>query len=107
VDLAQAIDTRAQPNRELEPRRVSFDVIRRLPGRGIRPARRREGPARETVVAGRREEAERVPAARAPGTANPLVGVEDHERPSELLQVVADGQAGLAAADHDRLEVLD
>jgi hypothetical protein len=34
------------------------------------------------------------------------VGVQDHERPSPTGQVVADRQAGLAATDDHRLDVL-
>jgi hypothetical protein len=47
-----------------------------------------------------------VPRARAPRTANAFVRVEDDERPSLLLQVVAHREARLAAADHDGVEPL-
>ena len=51
----------------------------------------------------RREQPQRVPAL-APGVADPLVRVEDHERPALLREVVAGGEPRLAAADDHRLE---
>ena len=60
---------------------------------------------RQPVEARRREQAERVPAL-APGVADPLVRVEDHEGRPRLRQVVADRQAGLAAADDHGLDPL-
>ena len=51
------------------------------------------------------EQAQRVPVP-APVVADALVGVEDHERPPALGEMVADREPGLAGADDDRLEAL-
>ena len=59
--------------------------------------------SRQRAVAGRGEQPQRVPAL-APGVADPLVGVQDQERPSPPGQVAADRQAGLAATDDHGLE---
>ena len=95
----------AGPNRELELGRVGFQVVGHLVLGGERVGRSGEREPGQRVVAGRGEQAKRVPAV-APGAADPLVGVQDQERPSPTGQVVADRQAGLAATDDHRLNLL-
>jgi hypothetical protein len=51
-----------------------------------------------------REQPERVPAV-PPGFANTISGVEDHEIAVLSCQVVAHCETGLAAADHDGVEM--
>src|SRR5829696_9179843 len=53
----------------------------------------------------RGEQPERVPAV-PPGLANPASGVEDHEVAVLSCQVVTHCETGLAAADHDGVEML-
>src|SRR4026209_1071353 len=56
-----AVDRGGEPNRKLEARRVSLEVVGRLARGRNRPARSRERPPGQAVVARRREQAERVP----------------------------------------------
>ncbi len=102
----ECVDADAPADRELEVRRVGFEVVGHLEDGREGVLARREWHSGKTVAAGRREQSHRVPAV-APGVADALVGVEDHERASEPGQVVADRQSGLAATDHDRLDPLD
>ena len=95
----------AGPDRELEPGRVGLQVVGHLVLGGERVGRRGEREPGQRVVPGRGEQPQRVPAP-APGVADPLVGVQDQERPSPPGQVVADRQAGLAATDDHGLDVL-
>ena len=60
--------------------------------------------AREAVVAGGGEQPQRVPAL-APRGRGRVGGVEDREVAALLGEVVADGEAGLAAADDDDVAV--
>ena len=62
-----------------------------------------KGEAVEAVVAGGGEEAEGIPAV-APRVADALIGVQDEEGEAATGEVVADGEAGLAAADDDGVE---
>ena len=105
--LPEAIHRHSGAHGQIESRRVRLEVVGRLARSRVRPAGRGKRPTRQAVVARRSEQAERVPGAGPPGAADPLVRVEDHERPAALLQVVADRKAGLAAADDDRVECLD
>jgi hypothetical protein len=105
VVLEEPVHPDAGPNRELEPGRVGLQVVGHLVLGGERVGRSGEGEPGQRVVPGRSEQAERVPAV-APGVTDPLVGVQDQERPSPPGQVVADRQAGLAATDDHGLEVL-
>jgi hypothetical protein len=66
----------------------------------------REGHPWESTVATGREQAEGVPSV-PPGIADPVIGVEDHEREPTSRQVVSDREAGLAAADDDGPEALE
>ena len=65
----------------------------------------REGPARQTVVAGGAVQPQGVEAP-APDVAHTCVGLEDHERPAQPGQVMPRGEARLARADDDRLDAL-
>ena len=62
--------------------------------------------ARQGVEVRGCEELQRVPP-QTPGIAGPLIPVQDHERLAPLGKVIADSQAGLAAADDDRVNLLD
>ena len=64
-----------------------------------------ERPAGQAVAAHGREQPQRVPAL-APGGGRLAGGFEDGEAAVLPGQEVADGQAGLAAADHDDVAVL-
>ena len=64
-----------------------------------------ERHSRQGVVAGGREEAERVPPL-APGVADPLVGVEDQEGEVPLGEVVPDREACLSTAQDQGLDAL-
>ena len=85
VDQEAAVPARdpvhrdAGPDRQREPPGVGLEVVGHLVLGRERVARGRERHAVEPVEAGRREQAERVPAL-PPGVADPLVGLEDHER---------------------------
>src|SRR5262249_26555127 len=52
-----------------------------------------------------REQPQRVPSL-PPRVADACARIENHEVEAELLQVITRGQAGLTAADHDRVEML-
>ena len=104
--LCQAVHGHSGSHRQIESRRVGLEVVGGFAGGRIRPAWSGEGPARQSVVAGGREQPERVPRPRPPGAADPLVRVQDHERTTMLLEVVAHREASLAAPDHDRVECL-
>ena len=101
--LRHAVDPHAGPDRKVEAGRVRLEVVRHLVLGRERPARRREAPARQAVVPRRREQAQRVPTP-APGVADPLAAVQDHDLPPPLRQVVADGEARLAPADDHGLD---
>jgi hypothetical protein len=101
----QPIDAHAGSNREVEPGRIRLQVVGDLVLGGERPGRRGEGPAWQPVVARGGEQAQRVPPF-APGVADALVGVQDHEPPTSPGQVLADRQARLPAPDDHRLELL-
>src|SRR5207342_3266938 len=72
----------------------------RAPGAPSRvaPAGQLDGPRRG-------EQTERV-IARTPRTPDPVVRVEDHERPARLLEVVSGSQASLPCAHDHRVEPL-
>ena len=100
-----ALDPGACVHGQLKSYHIGFEVVGHLVLGRKGPAGRRKRHAVEAVVAGRREQAQRVPAA-APGIADPFVGFEDHEGDIVPLQMIADGQAGLAAADHHDVDTL-
>jgi hypothetical protein len=95
-------DAAAELDRQLEllhvVLRVANDVVAiRV---AVRVARKRQ--SRQAVVAHGREELERVPAA-APRSSRDFRGFEDGEVASLLSEEVADGKAGLAAADDEHV----
>src|SRR5919201_2332976 len=105
VHLREPVDLCRAQHRKLEPLRVCLQVIRRLARRRVGPRPRRERDPRQPVESGGSEKAKRAPRARPPGAADARIRIEDHERPLSLLQVVADCETGLTAADHDCLHV--
>ena len=84
----EAVDPQPRSNREIELGRIGFEVVGHVVLAGKRPGRRGEGPAREPVVARGREQSKRVPPL-APGVADPLVRVQDHEGQTARRQVVS------------------
>ena len=100
-----AIDTDAEPQRQREMARVGLEVVGDLVlGRKV-VGRRGEAQAIEAAELRRREQPERIPAL-APDVADPRGRIEDHERHAAPLQVIPDGQASLAGADDDGVDVL-
>ena len=100
-----AVHVHAEPHRQLEAGRVRLEVVRHRLLRRVRVPWSGEAHPGEPVVPRRREQAQRVPAA-APGVADPIAGVEDHERQATTRELVADGESGLASAHDNRLDVL-
>jgi hypothetical protein len=109
TNLPSSLESRsiadAGPNRELELGRVGLQVVGHLVLGGERVGRSGERDPGQRVVPGRGERPQRVPAS-APGVTDPLVGVQDQERPPLPGQVIADRQAGLAAPDDHGLNLL-
>src|SRR6266545_5725765 len=101
----EPVDADARLDRQVELGRVGLEVVGHLVLRGERPAGRREPPARQAVVLGRGEQAEGIPPV-SPGVADPLAGIEDHERKPSLRQVVAGSESRLPTADDHGLEPL-
>ena len=99
----QPVDPDAGTNRQFEARGVGLEVVGHLVLGGERLGRGGEGHPRQPAEASGGEQAKRVPAL-APGVADPLVRVEDHEADTTLRQVVPDREAGLAAADDNGLD---
>jgi hypothetical protein len=58
----------------------------------------------EAVELGRREQPQRVPPL-TPRVADALVRVQDYEADAGAREVIADGETGLPAADHDHVEM--
>jgi hypothetical protein len=92
-------------DRQLETTRVVRQVVRHLVARRIPVRVAREGETRERVVACRGEQSQRVPAL-APRHRGLAGGLENREIAALLGQEVADGEACLAAADHDYVAML-
>ena len=84
---------------------VVLEVVADLVLAGEGPLLRRERQPGQAVVLRGGVELERVPLA-APVVADPGAGVEDHERATPALQVVAGREPGLAGADDDGLDVV-
>ena len=103
--LREPVDLDTGLHGELKPRGVGLQVVRHLVLRGERVARGGEGHPVKPVVAGGREQAQRVPSA-SPRIADPLVGVEDHEGEFATGQVVAGRETRLAAAHDHGLDAL-
>ena len=93
----------AGPHRQLEVCRVGPQVIGDVVFAGVGIGRGGEGQSRQVVVLGWGERPQRIPP-RPPGGADLGAGVHDLEVQSTLRQVVAHGQAGLAAADHQHVQ---
>jgi hypothetical protein len=92
-------DLAAELHGEVVGLRVALEVGDDLVAAGIAVRVAGELEPGKAVVAPRREERERVPA-RAPRGTDRVGGVEDDEAAVLLGELVAHGQAGLAAADH-------
>ena len=65
----------------------------------------RQAGAPAGAVTGRSEQSERVPPL-APGVADPLIAVEDHEWHASLLEVISSRQPGLPTADDDGVDLV-
>ena len=100
-----AVHVHAGPYREIEARRVGFEVVGHLVPGWERPGGRGERPARQAVVPGGSEQAQRVPAL-APGVPSALARLQDHELLTPPAQVIAHREARLPAADDHCLETL-
>src|SRR5919107_352150 len=101
----ESVHLDAGTNGELESGGVGLEIVGHLVLRGEREGGGGEAPALQSVIAGRGEQAERVPAI-APGVTDPLVGVEDHEGQAPLCQVVSSGETCLTTTDDHRIETL-
>ena len=101
----QRADRARERDRQLEVRGVPLEVGDDLVARRVSVRVAGEGEPRQRVVAARREEDERVPAA-PPGGTDGVRGFDDHEPSALLGEKVPDGEAGLARADHDDVVAL-
>jgi hypothetical protein len=93
-------------NRQLEPSRVIGEVGHDVVAPRVAVGVAREVEPGQAVVAHGREQPQRVPAG-SPRGGGYAGGFEDGEPAALLGEEVADGQAGLAAADDDDLAPLD
>ena len=100
----RGLDADAEPHRQAVVGGVLLEVVGDLVLAREGPAGRGERQARQAVVLGGGVEPEGVPLP-APLVADARAAVEDDERAAAPLQVVAGGQAGLAGADDDGLDV--
>ncbi len=103
--FGEAVHANPRSNGETESRRVGLEVVGHLVLRRERSGRSGKGPPRETVIPSLSEYSKGVPPF-APGIADPLARIQDHERSIPLRQVVPHGETGLPATDDDRLEPL-
>src|SRR5215208_7001036 len=101
----ESVHLDAGTNGQIESGGVGFEIVGHLVLRGERQSGGGEAPALQSVVAGRGEQAERVPAL-APGVTDPLVGVQDHEGQVPLCQVVPCGETCLTTTDDHSIEML-
>ena len=101
----ETLDAGAHPDREVGVQRVALEVVGHLLLAGERPGRRGERHPGQAVVLGGAVELQGVPLV-APVVADALVAVDDEEGAAEPLEVVSGGEAGLAGADDQRLDVL-
>ena len=93
---AHGLDAAVVLDRQREVARVLGEVGDDLVAGGVVVRVAREGEPGEAVVADGSEQPERLPAA-APRRGGAVGGLEDGEPPALLGEVVADGEAGLAA----------
>lgn len=99
----QLLDRDPGTDRQPEPGGVGLQVVGHLVlGRQVRPAGR-ERHAGQRIVAGRREQAQRVPQV-PPRIAHTGPGVEDEEAPTALPQAVPGGQPCPPATDDQGLD---
>jgi hypothetical protein len=103
VRLGEALDATAGVHAEFEMLRVTLEVVRHLVFRDERAAAPRKTQSRQSVVACRREEAQRIPS-RAPRVANAVMGVHYTERDASLREVVPHRQPRLAATNDERVD---
>src|SRR6185503_10415687 len=101
----ETVDADAAANRQLKVTRVQLKIVRHLILGRERERRARKFQSDQAVEHGRREQTERIPAA-PPRIADARTRVQNDERSSLAGQVVTDRQAGLPAANHDRMEPL-
>ncbi len=88
---------------EREALGIRLEVLGHLEARRVGVSRRGEAHAREPVDERGRVQPQRRPAL-PPGVADPVVRVDDHERPVVPCEVVPHRQPGLAPTDDDRLD---
>ncbi len=101
-----AVDMGRADHREVESRRIGFEVIAKLvPGRVV-IGRRRETHAGEPVGPRGAVQAKRIPVL-PPMVTDPWIGIEDGEPEATLPEMVAGRQACLPGPDDDRLDPLD
>jgi hypothetical protein len=93
----------AEPHGQVERPRVLLEVAHHLVAAGIAVGVTGERQAGKRVIAARREQDQRVPTL-APGGANRLGRLEDHEPAAGAGEEVADRQPGLAGADDRNLD---
>ena len=105
VDPHQAIHARRRSDWQPHRGGIRLDVVRHLATGGVAPAGRRERHPRQAVPACRAEQPERL-VATPPLIADPFVRVQDEEGPTQLREVVAGGQSGLARPDDHRVDLL-
>src|SRR6266540_3837031 len=77
----EGVDVNSGSYRQIESRRILFEVVGHLVFGGERVRQRREGHSGQSVVAGEREQAQRVPAF-APAVADSCMRLEDDEAQS-------------------------
>ena len=103
--LGDRFDLQTPSHRKIKSGGVRLEVVGHLVLRWATAPRPGKLQTRQGAEVRGREQLQRVPTL-APGVAGPLIGVQDHKRPVSLGKVVADGKAGLAAADDDGLDLL-
>jgi hypothetical protein len=102
--LAQPSHPDAVAHRQVVVHGVGLQVVGHLVLGRRQAALRGEAQAGQLAITPRREQPQRVPAV-APGVTDTRMRVEDRELTAALLQLISRDQAGLAAADDDRLDV--
>src|SRR5215831_11331201 len=98
-----AVDAYACSNRQVETPRIGFQVVSHLQLGREGVAARGKTKSGKPCVTRRREQAERIPAI-APGVADTTAGIQNQEADAAAGEMVSDGEACLAAADHDGVD---
>ncbi len=101
----EPVHAHPRPDREPEVRGVPLQEIGHLVLGGKGVGGRRKPHSVQPVVTGGREQLQGVPTL-APRIADPSAGIDDHEGKAAALQMVPDGEARLAAADHEGFDAL-